>query len=135
MQQSLPVERLSAGELIELNRQLHDLYERGWIKRSTAGHTEAVLFVRKPDGSWRLCYDYRGHNAITEPLVEPLPHIYILLEQTRWCAFFSKIDLPTTRSDNGSQNCGRPASGRSWDSSSGRWCHLADRACPRSSCA
>ena len=84
---------MSAGELTELDRQLHDLYERGWIERSTAGHAAAVVFVRKPDGSWRLCYDYRGLNAITEPLVEPLPHIDTLLEQTRGCAFFSKIDL------------------------------------------
>ena len=43
----------------------------------------AVVFVRKPDGSWRLCYDYQGLNAITEPFVEPLQHIDTLLEQTR----------------------------------------------------
>ena len=93
MPPSRPVKRLSAGELTELDRQLHYLYERGWIERSTAGHAAAVVFVRKPDGSWQLCYDYRGLNAITEPLVEPLPHIDTLLEQTRGCAFFSKIDL------------------------------------------
>ena len=93
MQPSRKVKRLSGGELTELDSQLHDLYERGWIKRSTAGHAAAVVFVRKPDGSWRLCYDYRGLNAITEPLVEPLPHNDTLLEQTRGCAFFSKIDL------------------------------------------
>ena len=87
------VKWLSAGELTKLDSQLHDLYERGWIKRSTTGHTAAVVFVRIPDGSWRLCYDYRGLDAITEPLVEPLPHIDTLLEQTRGGAFFSKIDL------------------------------------------
>ena len=40
-----------------------------------------------------MCYDYRGLNTITEPLVEPLLHIDTLLEQTQGCAFFSKIDL------------------------------------------
>ena len=43
----------------------------------------SVVFARKPDGSWRICYDYRGLNAITEPLVEPLPHIDTLLDETR----------------------------------------------------
>ena len=52
-----------------------------------------MVFVRKPDGSWHLCYHYQGLNTITEPLVEPLQHIDTLLEQTRGCAFFSKINL------------------------------------------
>ena len=50
MQQSHPVKRFSAGEPKELDCQLHDLYERGWIKCSTSGHAAAVVFVRKPDG-------------------------------------------------------------------------------------
>ena len=77
MPPSRPVKRLSAGELTELNSQLHDLAKRSWIKHSTAGHAAAVVFVRKPDGSWQLCYYYRGLNAITEPLVEPLPHTLV----------------------------------------------------------
>ena len=89
MQPSRPVKQLSAGELIELNHQLHDLYERCWIKCSTA----AVVFVRKPDGLWCLCCDYRGLKAITEPLVEPVQHIVTLLKQTRGCSFFLKINL------------------------------------------
>ena len=57
------------------------------------GHAAAVVFVRKPDWPWCLCLDYWGLNSITEPLVEPLPHIDTLLEQTRGCAFFLKINL------------------------------------------
>ena len=137
MPPSRPVKQLSAGELTELDRQLHDLYERGWIKCSTAGHAAAVVFVRKSDGSWRLCYNYRGLYSITEPLVEPLQLIDTLLEQTRGCAFSLRSiwRRPTTRSDYGSRISGRPASGRSWGSFSGRWCHLAYRARLRSSCA
>ena len=52
MQPSRQVKRLSAGELTELDCQLHNLYERSWIKRSTAGHAAAVVFVRTPDWSW-----------------------------------------------------------------------------------
>ena len=87
------VKLLSAGELTKLDRQLHNLYEHSWIKCSTSGHAAAVVFVRKPDGSWHLCYHYQGLNTITEPLEEPLPHIDTLLEQTQECAFFSKISL------------------------------------------
>jgi hypothetical protein len=41
----------------------------------------------------RVCYDYRGLNAITEPQVEPLPHIDALLDETRGARWFTKFDL------------------------------------------
>ncbi len=53
----------------------------------------AVVFARKPDGSWFICYDYRGLNAITHPAVEPLPHIDALLDGTRGSRFFTRLDL------------------------------------------
>jgi hypothetical protein len=55
-----------------------------------------VVFARKPDGSWRICYDYRGLNAITRPAVEPLPHIDALLDGTRGSRFFTKLDLASS---------------------------------------
>ena len=60
MPRSRPVKRLSDGELAELRTQLIDLLDRGWIQHSTAGHAAAVVFARKPDGSWRICYGYLG---------------------------------------------------------------------------
>ena len=54
MPRSRPVKRLSDGELAELRAQLIDLLDRGWIQHSTAGHAAAVVFARKPDGSWHL---------------------------------------------------------------------------------
>ena len=96
MPRSRPVKRLSDGELAELRAQLIDLLARGWIQHSTAGHAAAVVFARKPDGSWRICYDYRGLNAITRPAVEPLPHIDALLDGTRGSRFFTKLDLASS---------------------------------------
>jgi len=93
MPRTRPLKRISAGELAELRTQLVDLLDRGWIQPSTSGHAASVVFVRKPDGSWRICYDYRGLNAITEPLVEPLPHIDALLDETRGAQWFTKFDL------------------------------------------
>ncbi len=52
-----------------------------------------MAFARKPDGSWRIRYDYRGLNAITEPMVEPPPHIDALLDETRGACWFTKFDL------------------------------------------
>ena len=52
MPRSRPVKRLSDGELAELRTQLIDLLDRGWIQHSTAGHAAAVVFARKPDGTW-----------------------------------------------------------------------------------
>jgi hypothetical protein len=100
MPRSRPVtrKRLSArdGELAELRAQLIDLLDRGWIHHSTAGQA-AVVFARnlKPDGSWRICYDYRGLrlNAITSRAVEPLPHIDVLLDGTLGSCYFTKLDL------------------------------------------
>ena len=96
MPRSRPVKRLSEGELAELRTQLVDLLDRGWIQHSTAGHAASVVFARKPDGTWRICYDYRGLNAITRPAVEPLPHIDALLDGTRGSRFFTKLDLASS---------------------------------------
>jgi hypothetical protein len=89
---SRPVKRLSDGDLAELRAQLIDLLDCCWILHSTAGHAAAVVFARKPDGSWRICYDYRGLNAITRLAVEPLPHIDALLDATRGSSYFTKLD-------------------------------------------
>ena len=51
------------------------------------------MFARKPDNTWRICYDYRGLNAITRKAIEPIPHIEALLDATRGAAFFTKLDL------------------------------------------
>lgn len=53
----------------------------------------SVVFARKPDGPRRIRYDYQGLNAITEPRVEPIPHIDALLDETRGAKWFTKFDL------------------------------------------
>ena len=93
MPRTRPIKCPSAGGLAELRRQLHDLLDRSWIQHSTAGHAASVGFARKQDGSWRICYDCQGLNAITEPLVEPLPHIDALLDETCSSCWFTKFDL------------------------------------------
>jgi hypothetical protein len=99
MPRSRQVKRLSDGELAELRAQPIDLLGRGWIQLSTGGHLAgaSVVFARKPDGSWHICYDYRGLNAITCPAVEQLQQIDALLDGTRGSCYFIKLDLPGWR--------------------------------------
>ena len=52
-----------------------------------------VLFVRKNDGTLRLCIDYRGLNQVTIKNTYPLPHIEELFDQLRGARVFSKLDL------------------------------------------
>ena len=87
------MKRLSDGEVAELRAQFIDLLDRSWTQHSTAGHAESAVFARKPDGSWRICHDYRGLNTITRPAVEPLPHIDALLDGTRGSRFFTKSSI------------------------------------------
>ena len=53
-----------------------------------------MVFARKLDGSWLICEDCRGLNAITA--VEPLQHIDALLDGTRGSRFFTKLDLASS---------------------------------------
>ncbi|XP_048624125.1 uncharacterized protein LOC125592769 [Brassica napus] len=84
--------RMAPTELAELKKQLEDLMEKGFIKPSSSQWGAPVLFVKKNDGSMRLCIDYRGINNITIKDKYPLPRIDELLDHIRGASWFSKID-------------------------------------------
>jgi len=88
-----PVIRLSIAELDELRKQLDDLLSKGFIKPSTSPYGAPVLFVKKKDGSLRMCVDYRGLNRITKKNHHPLPRIDELIDRFRGAQFFTKLDL------------------------------------------
>ncbi|WZZ60551.1 hypothetical protein YC2023_060658 [Brassica napus] len=85
--------RMAPAELAELKKQLEDLLEKGFIRSSSSPWGAPVLFVKKKDGSMRLCIDYRGTNNITIKDKYPLPRIDELLDQLKGASWFSKIDL------------------------------------------
>ena len=78
-----------------MNKQLDELIEKKFIRPNTSPWGAPVLFVKKPDGSLRLCIDYRGLNAVTIKNKYPLPRINDLFEQLQGARVFSKIDLRT----------------------------------------
>ena len=90
---SLPPYRMAPAELKELKAQLQELVDGGFIRLSISPWGVPVLFVKKKDGTWRLCIDYRQLNKVTIRNKYPLPHIDDLFDQLQGAKVFSKIDL------------------------------------------
>ena len=85
--------RMAPMELKELKVQLQDLLEKGVIRPSVSPWGAPMLFVKKKDGTLRLCVDYRQLNKVTVKNKYPLPHIDDLFDQLKDAGVFSKIDL------------------------------------------
>ncbi|GKE11266.1 putative reverse transcriptase domain-containing protein [Tanacetum coccineum] len=73
--------RLAPSEMQELSNQLQELSDRGFIQPSTSPWGAPVLFVKKKDGSFRMCIDYRELNKLTVKNRYPLPRIDDLFDQ------------------------------------------------------
>ncbi|GKC61183.1 putative reverse transcriptase domain-containing protein [Tanacetum coccineum] len=85
--------RLAPSEMLELSNQLKELQEKGFIRPSHSPWGAPVLFVKKKDGSMRMCIDYRELNKLTIKNRYPLPRIDDLFDQLQGACCFSKIDL------------------------------------------
>ncbi|KAA0058528.1 DNA/RNA polymerases superfamily protein [Cucumis melo var. makuwa] len=85
--------RMAPAELKELKVQLQELLDKGFIGPSVSPWGAPVLFVKKKDGSMRLCIDYRELNKVTIKNCYPLPRIDDLFDQLQGATVFSKIDL------------------------------------------
>ena len=85
--------RMDPIELKELKLQLQELLKKGFIRPSVSPWGAPVLFVKKKDGTLRLCTDYRQLNKLTLKNKYPLPIIDNLLNQLKGASIFSKIDL------------------------------------------
>ena len=69
--------RMAPVELKELKLQLQELLEKGFIRPRVSPWGAPVLFVKKKDGTLRLCIDYRQLNKLTVKNKYPLPRISI----------------------------------------------------------
>ncbi|GJT82934.1 putative reverse transcriptase domain-containing protein [Tanacetum coccineum] len=85
--------RLAPSEMKELSEQLKELSEKGFIRPSSSPWGASVLFVKKKDGSFRMCIDYRELNKLTVKNRYPLPRIDDLFDQLQGSSVYSKIDL------------------------------------------
>ncbi|GKF03460.1 putative reverse transcriptase domain-containing protein, partial [Tanacetum coccineum] len=84
---------LAPSEMKELSKQLQELLEKSFIRPSSSPWGALVLFVKKKDGSFRVCIDYRELNKLTIKNRYPLPRIDDLFDQLQGSSVYSKIDL------------------------------------------
>ena len=84
---------MAPTELKELMVQMEEMVNKGFFRPSTSPWGAPVLFVKKKDGSMRLCIDYRELNKVTIRNQYPLSRIDDLFDQLQGAKVFSKIDL------------------------------------------
>nr|GEZ23356.1 putative reverse transcriptase domain-containing protein [Tanacetum cinerariifolium] len=85
--------RLAPSKMKELDKQLQELSDKGFIRPSSSPWGAPVLFVKKKDGSFRMCIDYRELNKLTIKNRYRLPRIDNLFDQLQGSSVYSKIDL------------------------------------------
>ncbi|GKE10727.1 putative reverse transcriptase domain-containing protein [Tanacetum coccineum] len=85
--------RLAPSEMKELSEQLQELSDKGFIRPNSSPWGAPVLFVKKKDGSFQMCIDYRELNKLTVKNRYRLPRIDDLFDQLQGSSVYSKIDL------------------------------------------
>ena len=73
--------------------KLQELLDKNYIRPSVSPWGAPVLFVKKKDGTFRMCIDYHQLNKLTIKNKYPLPRIDELFDQVKGATVFSKIDL------------------------------------------
>lgn len=82
---SKPPYRMAPAEMRELKTQLEELLDKGYIRPNVSPWGAPVLFVKKKDGTLRLCIDHRELNNVTVKNKYPLPRIDDLFDQFFRC--------------------------------------------------
>ncbi|GMI96881.1 hypothetical protein HRI_003357400 [Hibiscus trionum] len=85
--------RYPTSQKDEIERQVNEMMEAGIIRYNNNSFSSPVVMVKKKDGSWRLCVDYRKLNQLTIKDKFPMPIVEELLDELENAKFFSKLDL------------------------------------------
>jgi RNase H-like domain found in reverse transcriptase/Reverse transcriptase (RNA-dependent DNA polymerase)/Integrase zinc binding domain/Integrase core domain len=85
--------RLDPAKLAAAKQEFADMERQGIIRRSSSQWASPLHMVRKPDGSWRPCGDFRRLNLQTKPDRYTCPNIGDLTARLAGCTVFSKLDM------------------------------------------
>lgn len=78
---------------MEIEKIIGELLRNSFIQPSSSAYSSLILLVKKKDGNWRFCVDYRKLNDSTIKNTFPIPIIEDLLDELKGAKYFSKLDL------------------------------------------